>query len=73
LKTNCQVKFENLLFNFSVPDEFQGRGIAKVIARKSFEELLKTENSKLILSCSYLQDFYKKNKKDYEGKNIALP
>jgi predicted GNAT family acetyltransferase len=67
-----QKSFFKHFFSLSVPDEFQGRGIAKVIARKAFKELSKSENSKLILSCTYLQDFYRKNKKDFEGKNIAF-
>ena len=57
----------------SVPVEFRGRGLAAALASRAFDELTRQDSTKkLVLTCSYLQQFYLKNREDYEGKNIVL-
>ena len=50
------------LWHTEVPEECRGQGIAGVLAENSIKELAKAFPScKIILSCTYLQHYYKKH------------
>ena len=48
------------LWHTEVPEECRGQGVAGVLATKAIQDLAKIPQSKIILTCSYLQNFYKK-------------
>lgn len=52
------------LFQTKVPEEYRGRGIAEVIAEKTFKHII-AKKGKIVPTCGYLRKFYKKNKKLY--------
>ncbi len=58
------------LFHTEVPEEFRGRGVAGLLASKSFKELSKS--AKLILTCTYLHHYYNKHKDNFKDFDITL-
>jgi len=58
------------MWHTEVPPALQGKGIAKVLAQGAFDYAVKN-NQKMILTCSYLQKFYKDNPKD-EYKKLVV-
>ena len=59
------------LYHTEVPEQYRGRGIAKIVAQSAFKTLL-ANNCKLIVSCTYLQQYYLNNKDVYAKYNISL-
>ena len=58
------------LWHTEVPSECRGQGIAGILAEVAVKSLAK-ENSKVLLTCTYLQHFYKKNSDKFaEFSNI---
>ena len=50
------------MWHTEVPDECRGKGIAGILAGKSIRDLALMDSSKtIILSCTYLQHYYKNN------------
>ena len=68
------VNYENIdlntieVWHTEVPDENRGQGIAGILASKSISELAKTNpDKKIILSCTYLQAYHKKNPEKFKS------
>ena len=62
------------LWHTEVPDEGRGKGIGGFLASKSIKDLASANSSKtVILSCSYLQHYYKKNEAKFvDFENIKM-
>ena len=64
------------LWHTEVPEKYRGQGLAGILAGKSIVELASADNSTntVLLTCSYLQHFYKKNPEAFKQfSNIKLP
>ncbi|RZF44918.1 hypothetical protein LSTR_LSTR013784 [Laodelphax striatellus] len=48
------------LFETQVPDNYQGQGIGRIVAKEVFEYCLKND-FKVKVTCDFLQDFVEKN------------
>ncbi|XP_074646223.1 protein NATD1-like [Tubulanus polymorphus] len=60
------------LYHTEVPPVFQGRGIAKLLAKAAFEFVV-NENHQMKLSCTYLQKYINDNPKpEYLDKVVPL-
>ena len=63
------------LWHTEVPDECRGQGVGAILASKSIQQLAnENPTSKIILTCSYLQHFYKKNQSEkfQQYENIQI-
>ena len=62
------------MWHTEVPAECRGKGIAGILASKSIRDLASSNSSKtVILSCSYLQNYYKKNEEKFANfSNISI-
>ena len=63
------------LYHTEVPPQFRGRGIAKIVTKAAFDTLLTTEDkaAQLLLTCTYVQRFYREHKDEYKHCDIKLP
>ncbi|GJQ74267.1 hypothetical protein Trydic_g19167 [Trypoxylus dichotomus] len=52
-----------------VPPNYKGQGIGNILAEKTFDHII-NENKKMVLTCTFLQKFYKQNKNTYEAHVI---
>lgn len=53
-----------------VPEEFEGQGIGKLLAKKTFDHL-KAEGSKFALHCDFLVHFYNQNEDLYVNNVVS--